>query len=264
MRKITGNHKGFCSRSIATGLVLLLVVAGWPATAASNSELDWPRVQNIKPGTPIMVVLHKDRGPRGDRKVRGRFQSATDDSLTLKMEYGPTRTLPRSAVRKVLVPKSKRDWSRVQAVAPGTPAAVFLYKDQAPSWELRRIKGRFHSTTDDSLTLTLKDGQRRTFQKSAVRKVLVHRPIGKRYQGWIAAAVGVISWVSLMSWIGDPTRQAVAIFAGVLIGAPTSIGFLTAKMGVIYNVPPQHRTQPPADQPSGAEGKVPGKQKNRQ
>ena len=263
MRKITGSHRRLFSRSTAAGLVLLLVVAGWPATAASNSELDWPRVQNIKPGTPIMVVLHKDRGPRGDRKVRGRFQLATDDSLTLKMEYGPTRTLPRSAVRKVLVPKSKRDWSRVQAVAPGTPAAVFLYKDRGPRGN-RKLQGRFQSATEDSLTLERKDGQRRTFQKSAVRKVLVHRPIGKRYQGWIAAAVGVISWVSLMSWIGDPTRQAVAIFAGVLIGAPTSIGFLTAKMGVIYNVPPQHRTQPPADQPSGAEGKAPGKQKNRQ
>ena len=162
---------------------------GWPAVAARKIELDWPKVQVVKPGTPVTVVLHKDRRFRGNRKLRGRFQSATDDSLTLKMEYGPTRTLPRSAVRKVAVhyrpPKSKRDWSRVQSVALGTPAAVFLYKDQ-----IRRIKGYFYSATEDSLTLTLKDGQKHTFPKWAVRKVLVHRPLGKRYPGWIAAAAG--------------------------------------------------------------------------
>ncbi len=110
MRNITENHGRLASRSIAAGLVLLLVVAGWPPTAAAR--------------------------------------------------------------------KIKLDWSRVQAVALGTPAAVVLYKNPT-----RRIKGYFYSATDDSVTLTLKDGQRRTFQKLAVRKVFTRRPIWKRYQG---------------------------------------------------------------------------------
>ena len=234
---------------------------GWPPTAAAagNSELDWPKVQAVKPGTPIKVVLHKDRGFRGNRKLRGRFQSATDDSLTLKMEYGPTRTLPRSAVRKVAVHhKSKRDWSRVQAVALGTPAAVVLYKDPT-----RRIKGYFYSATDDSVTLTLKDGQRHTFSKWAVRKVLVHRPLKKRYQGWIAAAASSAVWGSFMVAFGPGSPGVVAYIVGVLIAMPTALVFAVApKMGGIYNVPPKHRTRPPADQPSGSEAKAPGKQKN--
>ena len=235
MRKMTGNQRGLISRSTAGALVLLLVLTGWPAVAASNSGLDWSKVQAIKPGAPIKVVLHKDQGPRGDRKLRGRFQSATDDSLTLKMEYGPTRTLPRSAVRKVAVhyrpPKSKRDWSRVQAVALGTPAAVVLYRDP------RRIKGYFYSATDDSLTLTLKDGQRRTFSKWAVRMVLVHRPLGKRYQGWIAL---VGSSAILLPTLARSNE--VPGLTPLLIGVSTALGFLVvSKMGVIYHVPPQHR-----------------------
>ncbi len=124
------------------------------------------------------------------------------------------------------------DWSRVQAVALGTPAAVVLYKDQAPSWELRRIKGRFHSATDDSLTLTLDDGQTRTLPKSAVRKVLTRRPIGKRYQGWITLGIA-----AALSASGDVSPIGVLLITGLFTG----IGFLAApKMGGIYNVPPKH------------------------
>ena len=247
----TGNNRRLCSRSIAAGLVLLLILTGWPATAASKIEIDWPKVQAIKPGTPIKVVLHKDRGFRGNRKLRGRFQSATDDSLTLKMEYGPTRTLPRSAVRKVAVHhKSKRDWSRVQAVALGTPAAVVLYKNPT-----RRIKGYFYSATDDSVTLTLKDGQQHTFSKWAVRKVLVHRHLGKRYQGWITAAAST-AWVAPL--LGGPA-WGIALSVGLFIAMPTALAFAVApRMGGIYKVPPKHRMQPPADKPSVSKSKAPG------
>ena len=65
---------------------------------------------------------------------------------SLKMEYGPTRTLPKSAVRGVLVHLSrgiKLNWFRVQAVTPGTPTTVVLYQDQAPRGR-RKIKGHFY------------------------------------------------------------------------------------------------------------------------
>ncbi len=266
MKNLTGNNGRTFSKSIAAGLVLLLVLAGWtPAAAARKTEIDWSKAQAIKPGIPITVVIHKDRGFRGNRKLRGRFQSATDDSITLKMEYGPMRTLPRSAVRKVAVhyrpPKSKRDWSRVQTVALGTPAAVMLYKNP-----IRRIKGYFYSATEDSVTLTLKDGQRHTFSKWDVRKVLVHRPLKKRYPGWIAAAAGSAGWLYFVSMMGTDLSGGGAAISGIFfIAIPTAIAFLAAPKKVgIYNVPFKHRTQPPTDQPSGAQGKAPGKQKNRQ
>ena len=263
MRNLTGNRRRLFSRGTATGLVLLLVVAGWPPTAAARKiKLDWSKVQAIKPGTSVTLKLHKDRGFRGNRKLRGRFQSVTDDSLTLKMEYGSTRTLPRAAVRGVVVhhrpPKSKRDWSRVQAVAPGTPTAVVLYQDQAPP-ENRKSEGRFHSATDDSLTLERKDGQRHTFPKAAVRKVLVYRPVVSRYQAWITTGIGTAFSIPFMG--GDFTAAA----APTLIGIFTAFGFLLApRKGGIYHVPLKYRTRPPADKPSGARSKTLAKQKNRQ
>ncbi len=192
MKNRTGNHGRLASRNIA-GLVLLLVLGGWPPTAAAQmTQSDWPRVQDIKPGTPITVVLHKDQGPRGDRKVRGRF----------------------------------------------------------------------HSTTDDSLTLTLKDGQRRTFSKWAVRKVLVRLRPGERYLTWIAAAaVSTAIMVPFGAWDED-NIVAGSIFWFLMV---TGIAYLVdPKMGGISNVPPKYRIQPPVDKSFGAQDESPTKKKNRQ
>ncbi len=184
MRNLTGTHGRLCSRTTTVGLMLLLVLAGWPSTAAA-----W---------------------------------------------------------------KIRPDWSRVQTVKPGTPTTVLLYKDQAPRGR-RKIKGRFHSATDDSITLERKDGQRHTFPKWAVRKVLTRRPIGKRYQAWIT--LGVSAFFASGKLILQPLLTLPA----------TALAFAVApKMGGIYNVPPKHRTQPPADNQSGAKSKAPTKQKNRQ
>ena len=264
MRKITGNNGRTFSKSIAAGLVLLLVLAGWTPEAAGNSELDWSKVQAIKPGTPVTVLLHKDRGLRGKRKVRGHFHSATDDSVTLTLQDGQRHTFSKAAVRQIVghhlaitvrLRKPKRDWSRVQTVKPGTHIKVVLYKYQAPRGN-RKIKGYFHSATDDSLTLERKDGQRHTFQKSAVRKVLKRRPIWKRYQVWITLVITAAAFGR--GGVSDPGPPSYII-------PPTGFAFLVApRWGGIYKVPPKYRTQPPADQPSGARSKTLAKQKNRQ
>ena len=241
-------------------LLVLTGLPGWPTTAAAErmSKEFWSEVQAEIPGTPITVLLYQDQGPRGNRKIKGYFRSATEDSLTLKLEHGPLRTFQKAAIRQVLV-GSKRLWSRVQAVKPGTRTKVVLYKDQAPTSELRRIKGRFLSATKDSLTLTLKDGQRRTFHKWAVRKVLTRRPIWKRWPGWVAITIplalseahGRAEGVSALN------RLRGHAILGLLIAV---VAFRASRMGEIYNVPRKHRMQPPADKPSGAKSKAPGKQ----
>ena len=85
----------------------------------------------------------------------------------------------------------KASWSRVQAVPRDTKTVVRLYQDAAPRGN-RKIKGRFESSTADSITLVLKDGQTRTVQKQAVRKVLTYRPFGKRRPGWVALGIGIV------------------------------------------------------------------------
>ena len=255
MRNPIRNNVRLFSRGTIVGLVLLLGLAGWPPTAeaASKVEIDWPGLQVVRPGTRTTVVLYQDQAPRGSWEIKGLFRSATEDSLTLTLQHGPLRTFPKAAIRQVLV-DSKRIWSRVQAVKPRTRTTVVLYQDQAPRGS-RKIKGLFHSATDDSLTLERQDGQRHTFQKLAVRKVLVHRPPGKRYQRWITAAVSTAIMIPIMTtFVASGDLDASGIFAtvGFCIALPTALTFLVApKMGGIYNVPPKHRMQPPADQPSG-------------
>jgi hypothetical protein len=85
-----------------------------------------------------------------------------------------------------------------------------------------------------------------------VRKVLTRRPIWKRYQGWITLGI-----TAALSVSGDISHIGVLVITGLFTG----IAFAVApKMGGIYNVPRKYRTQPPADKPSGAQGKAPGKQ----
>ena len=70
------------------------------------------------------------------------------------------------------------DWSRVQAVQAETRTEVQLHEDAAP-WDNRKIKGRLHSVTDDSITLQLKDGRQRTVHKHDVQRVGIRKPFSK-------------------------------------------------------------------------------------
>ena len=211
MRDSTRNQGRIFRKPTAGGLVLLLVLSGLPVPASAEGKIQhWSKVQEVTPGTEIKVELYKDQVHRGRRKIQGRFHSATDDSITLKRKDGQTQTLQRSAVRKVhtrrrgyskrwfpLWPvvaerKIKPDWSKVRTVTPGTEIKLGLYKDQVHRGR-RKIQGRFHSATDDSITLTLKDGQTHTLQRSAVRKVHTRRGKGWFPLGGYLMVQGTVS-----------------------------------------------------------------------
>ena len=152
--------------------------------------------------------------------------------------------------------KHMPDWSKVQAVPPKTKTDVHLYKDEAHQGS-RKIKGRFDSAAADSITLKLKDGQTRTLEKSAVRKVLTRRPFAKRWPGWVAlggpfAIVGIVSNARGIA----PDHTATLYLALTLPAVPF---FLLAGIGGIYEVPPEHRTRPAGAKQSGAQGKAPEK-----
>ena len=124
---------------------------------------------------------------------RGRlFRKTTASGLALLLSLS---LLPSCAARHT------PNWSRVQAVPPKTKIEVQLYKDEAPQGS-RKVKGRFDSAATGSVTLTLKDGQTRTLEKQAVRKVLTRRPFSKRWPGWVALAIPLLLWELYFS--GEP------------------------------------------------------------
>lgn len=132
----------------------------------------------------------------------------------------------------------KRDWSRVQALTSGTRVKVELYKDQAPKGK-RTTQGLFRSATAQSITLLLPNGKRRTSPKQAVRKVMVYRPLKKRYQGWIVAGVGTALFVPLtVDPEYDINLKWGLILTSAFIVLPTAVGFLLApRWGDVYYVP---------------------------
>ena len=70
------------------------------------------------------------------------------------------------------------DWAKVQALTAETRTEVQLHKEVVPQGN-RKIRGRLHAVTDDSITLRLKDGQRRTLEKQDIHKVLNRAPFSK-------------------------------------------------------------------------------------
>ena len=103
-------------------------------------------------------------------------------------------SMPAVSAEAQAVARTLSDWSRVEAVPVGTQTEVQLHDDAAPP-DSRRVTGRLHEVTADTLTLTLGRSTRtRTLAQSDVHIVQIHRPIRNRYAGWLTL-VGVVSGV---------------------------------------------------------------------
>ena len=139
----------------------------------------------------------------------------------------------------------RRDWSKVQRVPPGSRTRVRLYKDRALAG-LRKIEGRFKSATAEAITLSLPGGNPYTLQKQDVTKVLVFRPLSKRYPGWITLAVSTgVSIPTVASYGSDLEPWGKWLLNGLYIGVPTLIAFLVSpRWGGVYNVPRKLRDDP--------------------
>ena len=108
----------------------------------SAKKSDWSRVQAVPHDTKTVVRLYQDAAPRGNRKIKGRFDSAAADSITLKLKDGQTRTFPKQAVRKVRTwrPVKKRKPAWVALVIVAVIAEYALYIDLPPTI-LERLGG---------------------------------------------------------------------------------------------------------------------------
>ncbi len=147
----------------------------------------------------------------------------------------------------------RRDWSKVQRIASGVRTRVRLYKDRAPGG-IQRVEGQFQSASAVAIMLLSPAGQTLTLQKQTVEKVLVYRPLSKRYPGWITAGASTGIFLGLApGW--DLNGRGWALFSGLFVGVPTGIAFLVSpRWGGVYNVPRKLRDDP-APKPSATETK---------
>ena len=133
MKTPTRNNEGFFRKTTATGLALLLFLSILPGCAARHMP-DWSRVQAVPPKTKTGAQLYKDKAPQGSRKIKGHLHSVTTDSLTLRLKDGQTRTLEKSAVRKVSTRRSQR--------LKGRPISMGLPATESRSWGFLRRSAR--------------------------------------------------------------------------------------------------------------------------
>ena len=291
MTRLTGNHVRLFQKITAGGLACLLLVAGLPLPAVAaeickgwktakffeSATVDEVRAclsageDPNEPDTQGLTALHRAARETGDPAVIEALLNVGTNPRT----YSIAGRLPWDYARRndrikgsaayqqlrMAIPSEakKADWSRVQAMPHNRKTQVRLYQDAAPR-RGRRIKGRFDSVTADSITLRLKDGQTRTLQKQAVHKVLIPRPFLKRKPGWATLAVTSVLTALWMSTATGAEPGEVPGISSFMIGTPTIIAFLVAKMGTIYDVPPNHRPLPQGEKQSGASDDASGKQ----
>ena len=256
----------------AAGLVSLLLAAGLPTTAVAQSCQGWNTAKFFETATveQVRACLSAGENPneqdtqgltalhRAARDTAGPavIEALLDAGANLRT-YSIAGRLPwdfarrnkkikgSDAYQRLRVESAKKaDWSRVQTVPHNRKTAVLLYQDAA-SRDNRRIKGRFHSATADSITLVLEDGQTRTFPKRAVRKVLIPRPFSKRTPGWIATGTTAAILIGLVG----PWDLGMGMY--LLIPVVGAISFLGSEMGPIYDVSRRHRMLPQGDQQTG-------------
>ena len=126
------------------------------------------------------------------------------------------------------------DWAKVSALPVGTSTEVHLYKDAAPdgNW---KIQGHFHSAEDEEITLKLKDGQTRTFQKETVFKARASQPPSKRHllTSLLAITTGTLIGHSIL----DTTKGELAASLAALPCTAGLIYILDSRMKDIYKAP---------------------------
>lgn len=125
------------------------------------------------------------------------------------------------------------------AIEPGAGIEVHLRNDSDQTGG-RVTTGAFRSADADAITLTLADGQVRTLERQAVRRVRARRPFFDRPAGWRAYLIitgvmtGLLAWASTEDNIPPSSYplMAAAMF-------PAALPFFAATpMGTIYEAQP--------------------------
>lgn len=144
-----------------------------------------PRLSKVKLGLRRMW-RKTDLGDRFGSPVEAAVRTGTIRALQVLVLIGATLAIPLECLGKDRLNRS--EWSNVQNVDPGRRVRITLLEKQIPR-DQRRLKAAFASADESSVSVVLPDGSTRMFERQAIRRVAVRRPLLKRRTAWIATGV---------------------------------------------------------------------------
>ena len=125
-------------------------------------------------------------GDRFGSPVEAAMRTNIIRALQVLVLIGVTLAIPLECFGKDRLNRS--EWSNVQNVDPGRRVRITLLDKQIPR-DQRRLKAVFASADESSVSVVLPDGSTRTFERQAIRRVAVRRPLLKRRAAWIATGI---------------------------------------------------------------------------
>lgn len=107
------------TRTLATALALSLVLPG-------SISASWASVRDIPEGIWIAVRVADDVKPKSHRMVKGHFESASEDSVTLRTRAkNQVVSIPRSDVQKIKVRLPLRSRKKGWIISGSTGVVMF-------------------------------------------------------------------------------------------------------------------------------------------
>ena len=99
-------------------VLFLSITFDFSARVISN----WLNFENIKHGRSIRITLYKDP-PYCVQKIKGRLAPSTNNSLTILVQYGSTKSVNNSKIRKVQI---RQDFHKIVGYLTLTGVALGL------------------------------------------------------------------------------------------------------------------------------------------
>lgn len=115
------------SRGWFLGLVLSSGIVFAQDTRPPPKVSDWNRIHALSPGVITRVKILKNKASRGERNIKGFFNSSTEKSITILFQDGTTKTIEKGVISSVRVrrPFKKRYTGWIIGIATAVTTVSF-------------------------------------------------------------------------------------------------------------------------------------------
>ena len=86
----------------------------------------WENLETVKPGSKIIVRIDKSYRDTFGKTLKGKFASFDDTSMTIQLNGSQSQTIPKEAVRRLIVRRKGAPWAPWAGLAIGSAIGIGL------------------------------------------------------------------------------------------------------------------------------------------